>query len=73
MTAIVNQKNASGLRRYFIEYTVLFLTAAVVVLFYMYVGLSNKVVELQTTVIQKNTEANIELKAELVNIKNSIK
>jgi hypothetical protein len=68
---IVNKRNASALRRYFIEYTVLFLTAAVVTLFWMYNNLNTKIVDLQTTIIQENTKANIELKSELQNLKNT--
>lgn len=67
---VVNQKNASALRRYFIEYTVLFLTCSVITLFYMYHSLNEKIVVLQTTVITENTKSNIELKQELQTIKN---
>lgn len=69
MENIMTHKNASILRRYFVEYTVLFLTASVVVLFYMFVSLNKRVLELQTTVIQKNTESNIELKNQFYNSK----
>jgi hypothetical protein len=72
-TNIVTKENASNLRKYFIEYTVLFLTACVVVLFYMYTNVINRVMELQTTVIERNTQSNIETKAELINLKNSSK
>lgn len=69
MENIMTHKNASILRRYFVEYTVLFLTASVIVLFYMFVSLNKRVLELQTTVIQKNTESNIELKNQFYNSK----
>jgi hypothetical protein len=67
---IVNRKNASALRRYLVEYTVLSLTLAVVFLFYKYQDLNDKIINLQTNVIQENTKANIELKSELQTIKN---
>lgn len=68
---IISKTNASTLRHFFIEYTVLFLTAAVVILFYMYRDLNSKIIELQTNVIMENTKAQIELKSELQNFKNS--
>jgi hypothetical protein len=68
--SIVNQKNASMLRRYFIEYVILFLTLSVITLFYLFLNLNNKFIDFQTTVIQKNTESNLEIKQELQNFKN---
>lgn len=54
---IPSEKQASGLRKYFIEYAVLFLVSSVIVLFYLYISLSKQVMEIQTNVIQQNTEA----------------
>jgi cell division protein FtsL len=65
----INTKNASALRRYFIEYTVIFLSLSVITLFYMYRDLNNKIIDIQNTIIQENTKSNIELKSELQNIK----
>lgn len=57
--------NAPSVKKYFVEYTVLFLTTAVIYLFFQYSNLNNKIIELQTTVIQKNTESNVRFEQQL--------
>jgi hypothetical protein len=52
----INEKNASGLRKYFYEYTVLGLCFAVATLFYLYITLNLYIRETQQNVIQKNSE-----------------
>jgi biopolymer transport protein ExbB/TolQ len=52
----MNEKSASSFRKYFFEYTILGLVSAVIYLFFLYNSLTSKLFEIQSNVIQKNTE-----------------
>lgn len=64
MPTVPNEKQASSLRRYFVEYVVLGLCVAVVTLFGMYYNLNRFITTTilddkarESTIIEKNTEA----------------
>lgn len=67
---MISKDNATNLRKYFVEYAVLFLTGAVIFLFYQYANLNDKIINLQTTVIKENTKSTIEFNQQLQNLKN---